>query len=355
MTRMEEHVGSGRDDGARVEQLVRTQGDDMAREWSFWTENKLQILGDYLPAFNRASRSVSERIYLDLMAGVPENVARYTGRVVDGSPRRALSADPGFTRHVFFELSEKAPELEGALRREFPRKQFRVVGGDCNKTISAALAELSDVRWAPTFAFVDQQAAEVHWETLKAIAKFKGPAAKTKPEIWLLVSPAMTVRGVHGTNADVFCDAVSRFYGTPSWMHIQNARDRRVISGEQYRAEMTNLIRYRLAEDLGYRYTHRIPMRMNNGGFTIYDMVFATDHDAGDRIMRHLYKQAAEREPAMMAEAQRLAKMERERKSGKLSLFDIPEAEPAITGDILWRPDTHWTPWRRAWWPSDGD
>ena len=38
----------------------------------------------------------------------------------------------------------------------------------------------------PTFAFVDQQAAEVTWETLREVADFRSRGKKT--ELWILMS-----------------------------------------------------------------------------------------------------------------------------------------------------------------------
>jgi three-Cys-motif partner protein len=52
----------------------------MARPWSYWTRNKLEILAGYLQAFNSAAQRSRHRIYLDLMAGQPENVDRDTER-----------------------------------------------------------------------------------------------------------------------------------------------------------------------------------------------------------------------------------------------------------------------------------
>ncbi len=43
-------------------------------------------------------------------------------------------------------------------------------------------------------------------------------------------------------------------------------------------------------------------MKMANGT-DLYDMVFATDHEAGLKIMSYLYQKAAEREPKMKEEA----------------------------------------------------
>jgi hypothetical protein len=61
------------------------------------------------------------------------------------------------------------------------------------------LADLDPWRWAPAFVFADQQAAEIHWETLRKIAAFRN--GKTKAEIWLLTSPSMVAKGVAGQTA----------------------------------------------------------------------------------------------------------------------------------------------------------
>jgi hypothetical protein len=47
------------------------------------------------------------------------------------------------------------------------------VPGDCNATIAAALADLADLNWAPTFAFLDQQSTEVQWPTIEHLARHK--------------------------------------------------------------------------------------------------------------------------------------------------------------------------------------
>ncbi|PKV98975.1 three-Cys-motif partner protein TcmP [Nocardia fluminea] len=324
----------------------------MARKWSYWTKNKLQILEDYVPAFNRASERSKERIYLDLMAGQPENEERFTGAKIAGSPRRVLSSQPGFTRHLFFELPRNAERLQTVLTADFPGKLFEVIAGDSNVEIDAALASLSPFRWAPTFAFIDQQAAEVWWETLAKISRFKGPQAKTKPELWLLMSPTMVAKGVsiRGTNSSEFRERVTRLYGTRNWLNCQDAREGGTITADRYRDEMTNLMRFRLEKDLGYEFTQRIPMKMENGT-TIYDMIFASDHYVGEKIMSHLYKNAAEREPAMQREARRLAKIQREEKTGTEGLFPIPaESEPDVSGAILWQPQPCWNPTQATWW-----
>src|SRR6266498_263214 len=127
------------------------------KPWGWWTEHKLQILGDYLQAFATASNRVAHRIYLDLFAGWPDNVSRETDEPILGSAQRALSVEPPFTRVCLFELGAKARRLDDAVRQVFPgRPGIQVYEGDCNVTLAQALRDLHAVEWAPTFAFIDQ-------------------------------------------------------------------------------------------------------------------------------------------------------------------------------------------------------
>ena len=158
------------------------------RSWGWWTQQKLDILGAYLGAFTRASKTASQTVYLDLFAGRPDNVSRDRDpRVIRGSARRALETQPPLTTMRFFELESRAERLKQRLAAEYPDRAgtFKVVPGDCNVTIGAVLAELDDLNWAPTFAFLDQQSTEVHWATIEALARHKRPD-KWKTEIWLL-------------------------------------------------------------------------------------------------------------------------------------------------------------------------
>ena len=318
----------------------------MPREWSYWTRNKLGILAGYLPAFNLASTRSRERLYIDLMAGTPVNVDRQTGEEFDGSARLALAASPAFTRVALCEKPAVAAVLETDLRERFPGRNFRVYPGDCNETIGQVLADLSQWRWAPTFAFADQQGAEVRWDTLAKVAAFR--SGKRKTELWIVMTPAMITKGVAGTNGQAFGRRVDGLYGSTDWRRIQSARDKQVISAEDYRDEMANLLRWRLEHVLGYGYTARVPMHMLNN-VAIYDMVFATDHPVGEKIMTHLYRQAAEREPEMIREARALAARKRDEKVGRQALFDIEPSNLPSDG-LKWEPSLCWDPSDRPWW-----
>jgi three-Cys-motif partner protein len=316
------------------------------REWRYWTRNKLEILSGYLPAFNQASYlKSSERLYIDLMAGSPTNRDKDTGEEFDGSARLALAASPPFTRLAFCEKAAQAAALEADLHPRHPDRNFKVYAGDCNQSIDQVLTDLAPWRWAPTFVFADQQGAEIHWQTLAKLAAFR--TGGRKAELWILMSPAMITKGVAGTNAAAFVARVDALYGNRTWRRIQAARGGSRITPEEYRDEMVNLLRWQLEQELGYAMTARIPMNMPNN-MPIYDMVFATDHPVGNKIMTDLYQRAAEREPEMIQEAKARARRQREDKAGKIPLFDM---EPDIPIErITWEPSRSWDPSAQPWW-----
>lgn len=218
--------------------------------------------------------------------------------------------------------------MEGDLRADYPDRDFDVVAGDCNARVGPVLHSLRDWNRAPTFALIDQHAAEVHWSTLEQLSRFKPPDS-SKAELWLLFAPSMLPRGLASIDSaagERFTGRISAMYGSDEWLDLYDARRRGLLSGEDLRDELLNLMRWRLETELGYRITHSFGMK-NTRGAPLYNMVFATDHPAGERIMNHIYERAAEAQPQMRAEAVAILQAKREDKSGEIGLFPpIPRA-----------------------------
>lgn len=304
----------------------------MPRSWGWWTEQKLDILGDYLSAFTRASTRAGQTVYLDLFAGQPDNVSRdQERRPIRGSARRALDAKPALSHMRFFELASNASNLQRALTAEYPSrtKDFKVVPGDCNTTIAAVLREIADLNWAPTFAFLDQQSTEVQWPTIEHLAPHKRPG-KPKTELWLLCASGMLPRGLRIRNAEVddsVAEQMTLMFGTEIWLDALAAVRRGLLTGAQFRGELTNLMRWRLERDLGYKATLDFQVT-NTGGSEIFNMIFATDHWAGEKIMTDLYTAAERRQPDLRRRAQLNRRQTQLEKEGKYGLFDMVEAAP---------------------------
>lgn len=327
-----------------------------AQPWGWWTSHKLEILEDYLQAFVTASKRCDARIYLDLFAGWPENRDRITDHEVLGSVHRALAVDPPFTHIGLFELGAKAERLDAALRARYPHRaaDMRVFQGDCNATIASALRALYQVRYAPTFAFIDQFAAEVHWSTFERLARFK-PSHLTKPELWLLFGTSFLPRGLRiGQDRmdEKFADRITAMYGSEDWVAITEGRRLELLSPADMRAELINLMRYRLEHVLGYKTTHAFTMK-NTGGQDLYTMIFVTDHDAGARIMRSIYGKALGRHEQMRHDARARLNHKRAEEvnqaNGVDGLFDIPieqvRAKP-VSDDQVYQHQPPWEPFR---------
>lgn len=276
----------------------------MARSWGFWTRYKLELLQRYLDAFTTATKSRSSTtVYLDLFGGESENFDRDTKRPIEGSAVIALNTnDPAFTHLYFFELDLNATKLRKALEEDYRDRNWKIYPGDSNETIYRALAELkaADADWAPTFAFIDPNGPHYSWRTIEALAAHKPARIKTKVELWMLFPDPLFTRllprsgEVRPTDSKV----ITEMFGDPGWHSIWKARLDHEIEPRDAREEYVNLMRWRLEQDLGYRWTHQLEIR-NAGGTPLYHMIFATDSEPGSNIMTHLYNKAASEFPAM--------------------------------------------------------
>jgi three-Cys-motif partner protein len=306
----------------------------MARAWGVWTRSKLELLAKYLDAFTTATKKKSKyRVYLDLFGGQPENVDRTTQDPIDGSARIALDTDDQpFTHLRFFELPPNATRLRQTLEQQYPGRDFIVYEGDCNQTIHEALADLhrADAGWAPTFAFIDPNGPHCHWSTLEALACHKGPEASTKVELWMLFPVPLFQRmlprdGIIRLEDDY---AITQMYGTPAWHAIYEAKLQGWIEPKEASQEYVNLMRWRLHNELGYKWTYDLLVR-NAHDRPIYYMLFASDSDPGRDIMRWLYQEALDRFPQMREENRQIeARLKREA-VGQFDLFstvgmDVP-------------------------------
>ena len=310
----------------------------MAQSWNWWTSAKLEVLEKYLHAFTMASsKKAPQTVYLDAFAGDDININRDSNEEFAGSARLALSTQPPFTALRYFERPRRAQRLHQSLTAEYPDRDIKVVGGDCNQGIPGVLAELRQQgrQWWPTFAFVDPYGMQVNWSTLEALATHK--KGRYKVELWMLFATAglQRVLSLRRPPSEANRDLATRVYGTEDWLQIHALRSANRISGTLAREEYVNLMRWRLEQGLGYRYTHSFHVR-NEDDLSLYHMIFATDNDTGHKIMGDLYADFAARFPQM----QRQATERREDEMGLIRLFEWDE--PAAGELYVHQPP--WTP-----------
>jgi three-Cys-motif partner protein len=304
------------------------------RGWGPWSRIKLDALEDYLNAFTTASVRTRRTLYLDLFAGAPDNFARGTGEVILGSGHRALAADPPFARVVLCELQPRtAARLEKTLREAHPGRDLVVVAGDCNIEMPKYLRTLSIDwrRYAAVFAMVDQYSAEVTWDTLMFLSEWRQNQRGFKVELWLYFGHGLLPRGL--TLAErpdpAYAAKVDAMFGTDQWRELWDARYDKVIDAAQFRAELVNLMRWRLEHELGYRTT--IPLEFTNtSGHPIYTVIFATSNDTGQKIMTDVFAKHG----VALERMRQLAKAEKRLKKEELGLFDVGEVADMLMSVI---------------------
>lgn len=315
------------------------------KAWGFWTQIKLDSLEKYLNSFWVASRKKTATIiYLDLFAGEVDNVRKDDSSVhFDGSTVRALEIMPSSAILRFFEMNRsKAENLKIELNNKFPNdNRYEVILGDCNHSINQVLMNLQNNSWAPTFAFLDPFGLNVNWSTLRAIADFKQPRiedpksrVKTKAEMWVLLADPSIPRQA-GWDDKMKPDTdketslmTTNLYGTDAWREIRERVMKEEIEPKDARRLYVDLFRYCLESRLGYKFTLALHF-IDKDSRPQYAMIFATDHPAGMRIMRSVYKNTIRQ---LGREAPKVVERTKRRKMadrGQEALFeDIPESLP---------------------------
>ncbi|MCP2298530.1 three-Cys-motif partner protein [Nocardia amikacinitolerans] len=304
------------------------------RGWGPWSRIKLEALEDYLNAFVTASKSAGATLYLDLFAGAANNFERGTGQVILGSGHRALSASPPFTKVVLCELQPKtAANLKATLDAEYPGRDLTVLSGDCNIEIPNYLRTLPYAwrKGAAVFAMVDQFSAEISWETLEYLAGWRKNQRGFKVELWLYFGHGLLPRGLKLQQPEpdpVYAAKVDRMFGSPQWRELWSARHDNQLDPHQFRAELVNLMRWRLQHLLGYTMT--IPLEFTNtAGAPIYTVIFATSNDTGSKIMSNVFGKHG----IALDNMRRIAKAERKLASEEPGLFGTEEVAAMLAGD----------------------
>ncbi|EHB54018.1 hypothetical protein MycrhDRAFT_4481 [Mycolicibacterium rhodesiae JS60] len=308
-----------------------------SRGWGPWSRIKLEALQDYLNAFTIASAK-TRTLYLDLFAGAPENFERGTGKVILGSGHRALSADPHFDKVVLCELQPKTAEnLKKTLDTAFPSRDLVVLAGDCNIEMPKYLRGLSVDwrRYAAVFAMVDQFSAEVTWATLKYLSEWRINKRGFKVELWLYFGHGLLPRGLKLTGDEPdpeYATRVDAMFGTDQWRELWYARRDDVIDGAQFRAELVNLMRWRLEQVLGYQTT--IPLEFTNTtGHPIYTVIFATSNDTGLKIMTDVFAKHG----VALERMRKVAKAERQIAKEDPGLFGAEEVADMLMDGVSGR------------------
>lgn len=259
------------------------------REAGQWAKDKLAVIECYLDAFATACSKKAKSWHLvDGFAGPGVNEIRETGELVWGSPMLGVRTQPAFDQCLFMDSGRQ--EYRALTERtEGFRERVVVRQGDVNGDLTTAMYEVLNRR-APVLCLLDPEGANLGWETVEALSRFRVGRFKTE---MLILFPTHTgfirMLPVEGESEPWAPAKLDYIYGDGRWRRIWRARQKGEISTDQATTHYVRLYRDRLVE-LGYPaelVLDREIRRGGRGGQLLYFLIFATTHDRGREIMDH--------------------------------------------------------------------
>lgn len=275
-----------------LETLPPAPEDDLpCRPAGVYAVDKLGVLNAYLWAFSQACNGAKRNYrpypwwYVDAMAGPGVNELP-TGTRIPGSPLIASSVG-NTPRHPPAEglvFSEGDPKLADALAtRTAADKRTVVEQCDVNEDPQRVLRHVPGD--SPTMAFFDPEGFDVGWDTLGEFSRWKRPNRKKIELLVMLPTNVGMLRTLflERDQPDWSEERWDFVFGPLNWREIYEARRRGDLDPSDSAPALVDLYRSGLEEGLGYAYTHR--RRVPAQGRPRYWLIFATDHEGGDRIM----------------------------------------------------------------------
>lgn len=264
-----------------------TAGDGLpARVAPDWTETKLRILSAYVDAFRLACKRAGHWAALDLFAGGGLNYSKMDAKEIPGSTMRILDAGPPYASTVV--AAEHDPALAGALTRRLEGYGGRAVVRRCDGVSSIGdLLSMLDAR-LPTFAFLDPEGTELDWGAVEAIARHKEGRRYKVEQLILFPTDTGFVRLLGPEPRTDFEAKVTRMFGSTAWRPISEARRRGEIEAATARERYIRLYVDGLRR-LGYRFVMERRIEAAVTRAPRYYLIFATDNDAGQKIMNHCF------------------------------------------------------------------
>ncbi len=245
----------------------------MPREVGDWTQDKLKILSEYLPAYLTATTKATERIYIDGFAGPGRNELKKRHVVIDGSPLVALKAraknGTRFDKLFFIENDHAvADELEAEVRA-LGDTRAHVIRGDINSELPKVLTRIS--KRSPTFVLLDTEGIEPKWETVAALAPWQ-------TELLINFPLGMSI------NRNAESKKVTAYFGTNECVPLL----RKVGTGRV--RGLLDLYKGRL-HVLGYAYTTEDDRLIKtSGNRRLYYLIFVSKVAVAKRIMDAVFR-----------------------------------------------------------------
>jgi three-Cys-motif partner protein len=257
-----------------------------------WTEIKLQILQEYAVAYAQIMQkqsSIKHTAYIDGFAGAGEHISRQSGKLIAGSPARALSIQPRFSHYHFVEMdASRAKRLHGMG----DQKDVTVYQGDCNDVLLREIFPLcryEDFRRA--LCLLDPYDLNPNWEVVETAGRMRSV------EIFLnfmIMDANMNVLWKHPDSVPPDqATRMTKFWGDDSWRTAAYTTQPGLFGPIAEKVSNQSVIaayRKRLKEVAGFTFVPEPLPMCNTRGAVVYYLFFASQKLTGNKIAEHIFK-----------------------------------------------------------------
>jgi len=290
-------------------------GDQIQKFGGSWTEQKLEILREYLETYMKVMKKQPfHLVYIDAFAGTgyreqkqsveemglfPDLASDESQSFLDGSVRIALRISRPFHEYVFIEASQIRYDELVRLRMETPQLVDRilVVKEDCNDYLEAYCR---GTRWKGQRAvvFLDPFGMQVNWSTIRTMA------ATRSIDTWILFPLGVAVNRLlkkDGQIPDMWRRRLDQIFGTEDWFsEFYKEEDAETLFGKETRIRKSgtfeSIARYynqRLRDHAGFAGVADNPrLFCNSKGNPLFLFCFAAGNPKGApiamRIAQHI-------------------------------------------------------------------
>lgn len=265
-----------------------------------WTQEKLQILRDYLDFYTTALKDQPFRLaYIDVFAGsgkieigskIEGQLGFESEHFMRGSAELALRIkDKPFDELIFIEKdSDHCRKLE-QLKSEFSARSMKIEQAEANLYLQEF--EFDRRRWRGVI-FLDPFATQVEWSTIVKIAKLRAL------DMWLLFPVSALQRMLPSSRIpdDIspgWSNRLTRVYGDDSWRNLyQKTPQMGLFDGhsgnfrERGVQGLTNIFKGNLKRLFGKRFLEKSRTLKNSRGSPLFEFIFCVGSDSPTAILR---------------------------------------------------------------------
>jgi three-Cys-motif partner protein len=284
---------------------IRASDGLRARENGDYAEAKLGFLDHYVPTALDATARKVRRGYVDLFSGPGMNVPRRGGPEFEGAALRVLrmhgrlETQTSFTDAVFVNLNrldhlalqKRVARVVAAGDARVPPQNMIVERADANECIPRVIDRFHKLDYLLVFADCEAP-RQWPWTSVQALSQ----RGHTSVDLYMLFPLEMGINRLLAYSPEQreqYGSVVTRFFGTESWREIVNFR-RTEADSAMCRHRLEELYLEQLRRQ--WTYARKVADVRLRGRQGLYRMLFASNHEAGDKIASWAQDRAEKRQ-----------------------------------------------------------